>query len=173
MSETPPVVETPPAPKPRAEPETFSKEYVTELREEAKANRIKAQEWEAKYNEAATKLTQAEKDADVKVKEANKAADAKLIKAEMKALAVKEGIVDIDGLTLADLSKVKFNDKGELEGATESIAALKEGKPYLFGSASTSSTTKPPPVTQPGTKRATEMTDEEYAAAEKAVTGGR
>jgi hypothetical protein len=150
---------------PKAPPETFSKDYVHELREENKATRLKL---EAESTRAKAAEEQREKDrvdADAKVKATNSAADARVIRAELKALAVAAGMVDLDGLKLADLTTVKINKDGEVEGAAELMEALKKAKPYLFGTATTSSTTKPPTSEKPKLKLATEMNDEEYAAA--------
>ena len=150
-------------------PETFSREYVHELREENKAIRLRAQQAEAKVSEYETKLADADKATKEAVKAAEKAGAEKLVRAEVKAMAVKAGIVDIDGLNLADLSKVKFNDKGELEGGQEAIDALKASKPYLFTQPSTSSTTQPPKPDDKGGKKATEMDEKEYDAARAAL----
>lgn len=152
-----------PTPSPSPQPETFSKEYVRELRHENAGYRLKAQEAERKLQEAEERATKAEKDASDKVTAAQGEATARLIRAEVKAVALKAGIVDIDGLALADLSKVKFNDKGELEGADDAIEALKKAKPYLF-TKTTSSTTQPPPRREDKPKHARDMTEEEFAA---------
>lgn len=155
-------------PAPR-EPEMFSKEYVKELRQESASYRTRAQEAEKKAQEAEERASKAAEEADGKVKEASTAAEKRIIRAELKAEAVKAGIVDIDGLSLADLSEVKLNDKGEIEGGSEAIAKLKEAKPYLFAEPTTSSsstrTAPKPGETKP--KSATEMTPEEYAAAKR------
>lgn len=157
-----------PSPAPKA-PETFSREYVHELREENKAIRLRAQQAEAKVAEFETKLADADKATKEAVKAAEKAGNEKLVRAEVKAMAVKAGIVDIDGLSLADLSKVKFNDKGELEGGQEAIDALKASKPYLFAQPSTSSTQQPPKPGEQSQKKATDMDDKEYDAARQAL----
>jgi hypothetical protein len=156
-------------PPPKAPPETFSKDYVHELREENKATRLKL---EAEATRAKAAEEQREKDrvdADAKVKATNSAADARVIRAELKALAVAAGMVDLDGLKLADLTTVKINKDGEVEGATELMEALKKAKPYLFGAANTSTAQKPPPSDKPKPKLATQMTKEEYAAAKAAL----
>ena len=77
-------------------------------------------------------------------------------------------MIDLDGLKLADLSAVKLNEAGEVEGAAELMAALKESKPYLFQQKQNSSSPNDPPRKDPpAAKKATEMTREEYAAARK------
>lgn len=148
-----------------AKPETFSREYVHELREENKSWRTKHAEEAAARKAADEGKTAAEKASEGKVKEVQTAADQRVIRAELKAAAIKAGMVDLDGLKLADLSKVKLNAEGEVEGADELMEAMKKSKPYLFGAASSSSTGKPPKKGEETPKLATEMTDAEYAVA--------
>ena len=155
------------------EPETFSKDYVRELREENKGWRLKASEHEAAATAAKEAAEKAATDADAKTKDVQTAADQRVIRAELKAAALKAGMVDLDGLKLADLSTVKLNDAGEVEGADALMDAMKKTKPYLFGAASTSTGTKPPPSASPGAKKATDMSKEEYAAAKKAAVSAR
>ena len=113
-------------------------------------------------------------DSEAKVKATRSDADARVIRAELKTLATTAaGMIDLDGLKLADLSTVKINKDGEVEGAAEMMEALKKSKPYLFGTATTSTTTKPPPADKPKLKLATEMTNEEYAVARSAAIAKR
>lgn len=159
---TPPAAPvTPPvSPAPRAaEPEMFSREYVTELRRENAHYRTKA-------NESEAAKTAAERAAEDGVKTIKQEADARIIRSELKAEAIKAGMIDLDGLKLADLSKVKLTDTGDVEGATELLAALKESKPYLFGATNNSSTPGDPPKPKPNEPRDVRtMTREEYAKA--------
>jgi hypothetical protein len=160
----------PPAAPPRApEPETFSKDYVRELREENKGWRLKASEHEATAKTLKEAADKAAKDAADMVTAGQKTANDRIIRAELKASALKAGMVDLDGLKLADLSKVKLNDAGDVEGADELMAEMKKAKPYLFGAASTSHTGNPPKAGDPKTKTAAEMTDAEYAVAKAAM----
>jgi hypothetical protein len=160
----------PPTPPPAArEPETFSKDYVRELREENKGWRLKASEQEAAARTATAAAAAAEAAATAKITETNTAADQRVIRAELKASALKAGMVDLDGLKLLDLSTVKLNAQGEVEGADALMDAAKKAKPYLFGAASTSSGTKPPNPNPPTTKKAQDMTPEEYNAAKAAL----
>ena len=152
----------------KAEPETFSREYVHELREENKSWRTKHQEEAAARKAADDAAKVAEKASGDKVKEVQTAADQRVIRAELKAVAVKAGMVDLDGLKLADLSKVKLNDQGEVEGAEELMTALKKTKPYLFGEPSTSSTHRAPNPGDNKPKKVSEMTDAERKAEAKA-----
>ena len=84
-----------------------------------------------------------------------------LIRAELKAEAVRAGMVDLDGLKLVDpggLSSTRRRGAGR-GGADD---ALKRAKPWLFGGTSASS----PAAAAAGAaaaraKLATEMTDDE------------
>jgi hypothetical protein len=161
---------TPPPPSPRPpEPETFSKDYVRELREENKGWRLKASEQETAaktHKEAAEK---AAKEADERVAAATKASNDRIIRAELKASALKAGMVDLDGLKLADLTKVTLDDKGEVQGADALMDELKKSKPYLFGAASSSNGKPAPKPGDPTPKHVRDMTDAEFAAAEAAL----
>lgn len=100
--------------------------------------------------------------------------DARVIRAELKASALKAGMVDLDGLKLLDLSKVTLNDKNEIEGADALMAEAKKSKPWLFTEATSTSSTQTTPAPKSGDKKlATEMVpgSPEYIAARKAITG--
>ncbi|MBO4120277.1 hypothetical protein J5T34_05925 [Cupriavidus gilardii] len=158
---------SPPAPAPAAE--TFSKEYVSELRKESAGYRLKYQESERKAQEAEERAKKAEEAAEAKVKEASTAAQQRILRAELKTAALKAGMVDLDGLKLADLSKVTLNeDTGEVEGAEALMEELKKAKPYLFqGAPSTSSTSTPPPAKPDEQKDARKLSDADYLAEKK------
>lgn len=157
----------------------FSAEYVRELRAENKGLRLKNQELTGKVEgfetEKADAIAKAIEEAKVQAKEEARTevqaeADQRVLLAKLESEAVKNGMVDADGLKLADLSGVSLKD-GKLEGADELFAGLKESKPYLFGQPQSNSSNpiKPPSPTPPSPKKATEMTDEEYAAAKASV----
>lgn len=93
----------------------------------------------------------------------------RMVRAELKAEAIRAGIVDLDGLKLLDLSTAKLNDKGEVEGAATLLATLKRDKPWLFAGHSSSSIAATPPVAPATTKKATDMSDAEYRAARAAL----
>lgn len=164
-------------------PQTFGLEYVQELRRENEKWRKQTREAETTATTATTaaeaakvdaeaRIAAAKLEADTKATEtvttARTAADARVINAEVKAAAVKAGMVDLDGLKMVDLSSLKLNDKGEVEGIEALLTAAKTAKPYLFAAGSTSSTaTTPPPKDTTKVKSAREMTDAEFDAAVK------
>ncbi len=162
---------TPPAPAhitvaAPTEKEMFSAEYVKELRAENANYRTRASEAKAEKEAAEAKVIAAQQAADEKVAEASKAANQRIIRSELKASALKAGMVDLDGLKLADLSSISLDDKGEVVGADELMKSLKEAKPYLFGAPSTTTTTiTPPPKKEPAKPfNANKATPEEVAA---------
>lgn len=157
-----------PAPAAAAAPaaQSFSPEYVKELREENKAWRLKLEAAQREADEHKGAAAKATTDADAKIAEASTAAEQRIIRAELKASALKAGMVDLDGLKLADLSTVKLAADGSVEGADALMDALKELKPYLFGAANSSSTPGAKPSPKPAeSKSAKDMSPEEYAKA--------
>lgn len=161
-------------------PETFSADYVRELRAENKGLRLKNTELQGRIDgfekEKTDAVAKAVEESAAKVRdevraEVMKEADQRVLMAELKSEAVKAGMVDVDGLKLADLSGVTIKD-GKLEGADALFTSLKESKPYLFGQppSNSSSTQTPPAAKNPEAKHAKDMTDAEYAA-EKAKLG--
>lgn len=156
-----------PQPTPPQEKTSFSLEYVQELRAESAKYRTSAKEAREAAEAADQRVKEAEKAAETKTKAAEDAANARIIRAELKAVAIKAGMVDLDGLKLADLSSVKLDDKGEVSGAEELMTALKAAKPYLFqqAPASTTQTQQPAPKKEdPKPFDARTATDEERAA---------
>jgi len=89
----------------------------------------------------------------------------RLAQAELKTAATRAGMIDLDGLKLVELSRLKANDLGELENIDELMAELKREKPWLFAGQSSSSRATVPPARPVRSKLATEMTTEEYRAA--------
>jgi len=159
--------------------QTFSADYVRELRQENAGYRVRAQAAEAKLADAEKLVTgakeaqdKAQAAADERIKAAEEKALARIIKAELKAHAIKAGIVDLDGLKLADLSGIKTDDAGEVQGAEAAIESLRKAKPYLFttttGSAGRAGAGQPPNKGDDKPKRATDMTPAEYAAFKRA-----
>ena len=63
---------------------------------------------------------------------------ARLVQAELKAEAIRAGMVDLDGVKLIEASTVKVNEAGELMDGAEVMRALRAAKPWLFGGSSSS-----------------------------------
>lgn len=89
----------------------------------------------------------------------------RLVQAELKAEAVRQGMVDLDGLKLIDRASLKVSDSGEVEAAGAAIQDLKRRKPWLFLRSNSSSPASAPSPTPPRAKLATEMTHQEWQAA--------
>jgi hypothetical protein len=180
-----------PAPAPARTNDELWRDHARDLRAETRASRLKADEESQLRLAAEAALKAANNDTEAKIEAAKVAAkaeadakatadtaviqtnaDQRIIRAELRTFAIKAGMVDLDGLKLADLSTVKL-EGDDVNGAEEVIAALKEAKPYLFGKpgSGTSDPAKPPP--KPGDdkpKAARDMTKEEYAAAKRAAS---
>ena len=100
--------------------------------------------------------------------------EARLVNAHMRTEALRSGMIDVDGIKLADLSSVKLGSDDKLVGASDVIEALKRTKPWLFGvSTSSSSAAIPPSSLPPRPKSALEMSDDEYHSARAALIARR
>ena len=89
---------------------------------------------------------------------------ARLLQAELKAEAIRAGMIDLDGVKLIDMAGVKTNDAGELVDGGKVMAALRVAKPWLFGRSSSSAAVAPraePPQAKPAMK----MSVDEWKAA--------
>ena len=97
-------------------------------------------------------------------------ANERLIRAELKAEAVRAGMIDLDGLKLIDLAGVGLNQNGEVADAAAILAKLKRAKPWLFGNvASSSAAANPPRPEPPRMRHASELSHEEWLAARAAL----
>ena len=89
----------------------------------------------------------------------------RLIRAELKAEAVRAGMVDLDGLKLVDTAGLALGADGEVQGAAARMRDMRRAKPWLFGGASSSSAAPTPPAQPPEPKRATQMSYQEWQSA--------
>ncbi len=89
----------------------------------------------------------------------------RLIHAELRLEAFRAGMVDMDGLKLADLAQVSVNEDGEVQGGQELMIQLRSSKPWLFVQARSSSAANPPPAVSTKPRLATEMSLDEWRAA--------
>jgi hypothetical protein len=100
-------------------------------------------------------------------------ANQRLIQAELKAHAVRAGIIDLDCLKLLDSSSLKIDDEGNVPGAAASLATLQRDKPWLFAKANSSHTAPAPAPEPPKTRMAKEMSVEEWRTARDRLIRGR
>jgi hypothetical protein len=134
-----------PPPPATTERTSFTREYVTDLREEAKSWRLKVQDRDTELTTLKAKVAELETGGKDALTKAEQAANDRVLRAELKAVAAKHGAVDVaDALKVLDISGVKLDENGDLVGADALFEAAKKAKPYLFGTTSTSSTEKPP-----------------------------
>jgi hypothetical protein len=96
--------------------------------------------------------------------------DARVIRAELKAEAIRAGMIDLDGLKLLDNTEVQLNDQGEVSNAAALLTKLKQTKPWLFGGGKSSSAAANPPKPEaPRIRHANELSYEEWQAARAAL----
>jgi hypothetical protein len=93
-----------------------------------------------------------------------------LIRAELKAEAIRSGMIDLDGLKLLDTAGLRLNEQGEVADAAAIMMKLKRSKPWLFGGpASSSVAANPPRPEAPRPRHASELSHEEWQAARAAL----
>ncbi|MCB5944129.1 hypothetical protein [Acidocella sp. KAb 2-4] len=94
----------------------------------------------------------------------------RLAQAELKAEAVRAGMIDLDGLKLIDPASLRVTQSGEVEDAASVLARMKREKPWLFGAgASSSAAANPPRPEPPRTRHANELSHEEWLSARAAL----
>jgi hypothetical protein len=100
--------------------------------------------------------------------------NAKLIRAELKAEAIRAGMVDLDGLKLLNMDDVRLTEAGDVADATVMLAKLKRAKPWLFVTAASSSAAANPPRPEaPRARHANELTHEEWLSARASLVRRR
>jgi hypothetical protein len=118
-----------------------------------------AMEWRLRAESAEAALSRAQAEGQ-----------ARLVQAELKAEAIRAGMVDLDGLKLLDPAEVKLTETGEVAEAAQVLAKLKRAKPWLFGGAmSSSAAANAPRPEPPRTRHANELSHEEWRAARAAL----
>jgi len=107
--------------------------------------------------------------AEAALMQAQAQTDSRLIRAELKAEAIRAGMVDLDGLKLLDTSEIRLNGSGEIVEAAAILAKLKRAKPWLFNAGSSSAAANPPRPEPPRVRHANELSHEEWLAARAAL----
>ena len=130
-------------------------------------------------SERDAQVAAASRDRDEAIATVRNEANERVIRAELKAHALKAGIIDLDGLRLADASKLSLSDDGEVVGADALIATLRQEKPYLFSESrvgvstgTTGQTQRPPSPAAPTVVDARTMSREAWQAERDRILGG-
>jgi len=151
---------------------------IKKLRKENAKKRIENKELRDKLANAEAKKASTEND-DAKKDEKNKKTDStdeifkivnkRYVRSELKAAALKAGLVDIDALKMFDISSLEIDSAGDVVGIPELIDEMKESKSYIFNQQAkdTTSDKKTPGDAAPSSKNAMDMTDDEYAVEAK------
>ncbi len=106
---------------------------------------------------------------ETSLRELREGSDRRIIQAELRHEATRRGMIDLDGLKLVDSGAVSIDADGVVHGAATTMTKLRRDKPWLFGSANSSSVAGVPESAPSRTKLATEMTLVEWRAARAAL----
>jgi hypothetical protein len=87
-----------------------------------------------------------------------------LRQSELKAEALRAGIVDVDGLRLIDPSSLEGRHGGDFDAASL-VDRLRRDKPWLFGAGNSSSASTAPPAVPAKRRLAMDMSVDEWRAA--------
>lgn len=105
--------------------------------------------------------------------ETRSSGEARLLRAELKAEAVRAGIIDLDGLKLLDTSALKLMPDGSLPNAAEVLAQFKRDKPWMFAKPNSSNPGLAPAAEQPKVRVAKDMSHTEWQAARERLIRAR
>ena len=94
-----------------------------------------------------------------------KSSTAELLSAELRLVALRSGMIDLDGIKLIDPAALKTKEDGSRPELIQVIANLRRDKPWLFAPSTSSSVATPPTSSPQRRKLATEMTIEEWRSA--------
>jgi len=129
--------------------QVYSAQYISDLREESKNERLKAKEKEALLESTKRELEEKLSSERVSYQEELSKARQDKLTAKLETAAVAAGIRDLDLIKLVDSSLIKVGEDGSIRGINEAIEALKETKPFLFGEEKKSSSTANPTSPKP------------------------
>lgn len=150
-------------------PETFSAQYVAELRAENERLRKSFLETQSHVEEMKKAVEDAKKSSKEAVDAERNAFRSKLMMREIQSALVAEGFLDKDIAQLlapkvAEEGKLSMDDKESVVGLKEAIEGLKKNKPELFRSMQpTSAGTGAKPAAQgPAPVDAMKLSDAEF-----------
>ncbi len=126
--------QTPPANKP---PETFSAQYVAELRAENEKLRKTILERDSSFEELKKAIESAKKEHKDALDAERAAFRNKLLLREVQSALVSDGFIDKDIASLlapkvVEEGKLTMDEKDTITGLKEAVDALKKSKPELF-----------------------------------------
>lgn len=153
-------------------------DYEKKLRREVVRYREQARIAQTERESATASAARERDDAIAAIRED---ARSRVLQAELKTHAIRSGIVDLDGLRLADVGALSINEAGEVQGAEEVIATLRDRKPYLFASdrsgvatGTTAQLQQRPSPAQPSTVDARHLSREAWhAERDRLLSGSR
>ncbi len=103
---------------------------------------------------------------ETSLREARESGEKRAIQSELRAEAVRRGMVDLDGLKLIEGGGgVSIDAEGTVHGVAAVMTKLRRDKPWLFGAPSSSSVAGVPSAAPVRAKLATEMTLQEWRVA--------
>lgn len=138
----------------KREPTEYERELRRENRKARERHNAEVASLKAAYEEQLGQLT--------------RTSQQKLVRAELKAQALKAGIIDTDLLNLVDLASVKLSPEGDVLNAQEVLADFAKAKPQFFGPVTTTSTAEAPrPRDTTQTRSFSEMSPAEQQAWER------
>lgn len=155
-----------------------SNHQIKQLRKESAKKRIEIKKLRDKLESAEAKIASAGDDSDKDAKgdkedskKAKKETDIigvvnkRYIRAELKAEALKAGLVDVDALKMFDTSSIEIDDNGDVIGVSELVEEMRMSKPYAFSTTAKDTTTdkKTPDSSKVDSKSALDMSDDEFA----------
>ena len=151
-------------------PETFSAQYVAELRAENERLRKSILETQAQGDEMKKAIEDARKASKEAVEAERNAYRQKLMLREIQSALVSEGFLDKDIASLlapkvAEEAKLSLDEKESVVGLKEAIDGLKKNKPELFRSMQSTSpaaTGAKPAASGPATVDAMKLSDAEF-----------
>jgi hypothetical protein len=157
-----------------AAPETFSREYVEQLRREAADFRKRATTAENKVTDherqqlsETERLTAEVADWKTRATDLESRYQTALIRAAVDREAVKQGAVDPDAVfALMDRSGLKLDDEGAVTGADKAVKKLLEDKAYLKAAQGSNGHGGPPQTPKPADQRALSEQQRSEAQAE-------
>ena len=90
---------------------------------------------------------------------------AQMLNSELKAEAIRAGMVDLDGLKLVQHDELTIDEQGTVNGADALIKNLRTRKPWLFSERHSSSPGSAPQALHQERKLATQMSYDEWRRA--------